>query len=110
MIARPHSILGSPMIQTLLQASHWLDAWLREHLGRPYLAILGVGLVFGIIATFGELGHEISSGASILKLGFLIAFQVALLINQLAQFHDYREERRQRREAKRAAASAADGL
>lgn len=99
------------MIRTLLVASHVIDAWLREHLGRPYLAILGVGLVLGIIATIGELSKEVSSGASIIKLLALVVFQVALLINQLAQFHDYREERRQRREAKRASANAAsDGL
>lgn len=96
------------MIRLVLLASHRLDAWLREHLGRPYLALLGVGLVFGIIATVGELDHEIRSGSSVLKLGFLAAFQVALLINQLAQFHDYRQERRQRKQAKRAAAP--DGL
>ncbi len=94
------------MIENLLQGSHALDAWLREHLGRPYLAILGIGLVLGIIATIGELGEEISSGSNVVKLLFLAAFQVALLVNQLAQFHDYREERRQRREAKRSAAAA----
>ncbi|MBS0412166.1 MAG: hypothetical protein JSR86_19755 [Proteobacteria bacterium] len=94
------------MIETVLKASSALDAWLREHLGRPYLAALGVGLVLGIIATVQQLVEDIGSD-SVLKLSLFVVFQAALLVNQLAQFHDYRQERRQRRADK--AARAADG-
>jgi len=91
------------MIETVLKASSVLDAWLREHLGRPYLAALGVGLVLGIIATVQQLAEDIGSD-SVLKLSLFVAFQAALLVNQLAQFHDYRQERKARRAAKAAMA------
>jgi len=88
------------MIATILKFSSVLDAWLREHIGRPYLGALWVGLVLGIIATFQELMKDLSRHDSVVKLSLFIAFQAALLVNQLAQFHDYREERRRRREAR----------
>lgn len=89
------------MIETVLKASSALDAWLREHLGRPYLAALGVGLVLGIIATVRDLVDDIGS-ESVLKLLLFVVFQAALLVNQLAQFHDYRRERQERKAAKAA--------
>ena len=96
------------MIETVLKASSALDAWLREHLGRPYLAALGVGLVLGIVATVRELAEDIGS-ESVLKLSLFVAFQAALLVNQLAQFHDYRRERKERRAAKAAARTGRSG-
>ncbi|MGA0600960.1 hypothetical protein ACO2Q3_09670 [Caulobacter sp. KR2-114] len=88
------------MIATILKLSSALDAWLREHIGRPYLAALGVGLVLGIVAAFQDLMKDLGRHDSVVKLSLFIAFQAALLVNQLAQFHDYREERRRQREAK----------
>jgi hypothetical protein len=72
------------MIETVGAAATWIDAWLREHVGRAYSGILGVGLVLGLIASFGELAKEFGSGASILKLAALVVFQLVLLVNQLA--------------------------
>jgi hypothetical protein len=100
--------MGGDMIETVLKASSALDAWLREHLGRPYLAALGVGLVLGIIATVRELVDDIGS-ESVLKLLLFVAFQAALLVNQLAQFHDYRRERQERKAAKAAAQAGRGG-
>ncbi len=89
------------MISTLGAAAHWLDAWLREHLGRAYAATLGVGLVIGIIASLDGLGKAIGSGVDVLRIAGMVLFQLVLLTNQLAQFHDFRQERRQRRAARR---------
>lgn len=89
------------MISTLGLWAHWLDAWPRTHFGRAYAAALGTGLVIGIIATVEELGKAISSGVDVLKLAGLVLFQGVLLVNQLAQFHDFRQEVRQRREERR---------
>jgi hypothetical protein len=86
------------MISELMRGAHWLDAWLREHLGRPYIALLGVGLTAGIIADLKDVGQVIGSSVGLLKVGALVVFQLALLVNQLAQFHDYRQERQRRRE------------
>jgi len=88
-------------IGLVARGAYWLDAWMREHLGRPYFAVLGAGLVYGIIASVFSLSHAMQSSASVVKILAMVLFQLALLINQLAQFHGYRQERRSRREARR---------
>ena len=89
------------MLERIGLLAHWLDAWLREHMGRAYAAVLGVGLVVGIVATLEGLGQALHSGVSMLRIAGLVLFQSVLLVNQLAQFHDYRQERRQLRAARR---------
>jgi hypothetical protein len=89
------------MIEFITRGAHQLDAWLHRHVGRSYTAILGAGLVFGIIASVRGLGHAMGSSTSVLRILATVVFQLALLVNQLGQFHDYRQERRQRREARR---------
>jgi hypothetical protein len=88
------------MLGFVLDGAHWLDAWLKQHLGRVYNIVLGLGLGLGISAAVNNLTKEFGQGASAWKLGALIAFQVLLLLNQLAQLRDFREERRQRRAAR----------
>jgi hypothetical protein len=87
------------MIRELTAAAHRLDHWLKVHLGRPYTAILTAGLVTSIVATARGLQHTITSTAGFVVIG-TVAFQVALLINQL---HEYREAIRIRRQARRQA-------
>ena len=89
------------MINEVIHGAHRLDAWLREKLGRPYGVLLGVGLVLGIIASVKTLIHTAETTPDVLKVVAAIAFQIALLINQLAQFHEFREERKARKAAKR---------
>ena len=97
------------MIRELTRLAHRLDAWLREHLGRPYTVILAIGLVYGIIASMKALIHEAESRFDVFKLVTAVVFQLALLINQLAQFHEYRQEReaRKARRTRRSSAAAA---
>jgi len=104
----------------MLQFSAWayaLDQWLKAHLGRPYTIILGSSLVAGIGATAGNLGRlfdqpvtpSIDSVVALLGAGLV---QVVLLVNQLAQLHEYRQVVRERRAARReqkAARKAARG-
>jgi hypothetical protein len=90
------------MLGFVLDGAHWLDAWLKEHLGRLYNLVLGAGLGLGISAAINELQKEFGQGASDWKLGGLIAFQALLLLNQLAQLRDFRQDVRQRRAARRA--------
>ncbi len=85
------------MNRSIISGAHWLDAWLRLHLGRAYTGVLGAGLVLGIIASVNGLSHTVGSRTNILKVLGIVMFQVALLINQLAQFHDYRQERLRQR-------------
>lgn len=89
------------MIGVVIRAAHAIDAWLRLHLGRAYTITLGVGLVYGIIASVRGLSHAVGSNTSILKIVGMVLFQLALLINQLGQFHEYRQERLRRRAARK---------
>ena len=87
------------MIGQLFRAAYQLDAWLHQHVGRSYAAILGWGLVLSIFGAVSNLSQTVKSGASIVKIAALVVLQLALLINQLAQLYE-------RRQARRAAKSA----
>ena len=90
------------MLTKLTRYAHWLDLWLRRRLGRPYEAILAIGLVLSIGASATVLGQAIGAGGVAMKgdvaksIGVVI-FQVALLINQLAQLDVGLARRRRRR-------------
>jgi hypothetical protein len=90
------------MLGFVLDGAHWLDAWLKEHLGRIYNVVLGLGLGLGISAAVTSLAKELGQGASVLRLAALIGFQALLLLNQLAQLRDFRQDVRARRAARRA--------
>ncbi|HTZ69904.1 MAG TPA: hypothetical protein VMB71_04560 [Acetobacteraceae bacterium] len=80
------------MLSRLALSAHEFDAWLHENAGRLYIAILSWGLVFSIIGSLGKLGNA-ASGHSGLTALLVLVFQAALLINQLAQWHELRERR-----------------
>ncbi|HWA61524.1 MAG TPA: hypothetical protein VG939_09115 [Caulobacteraceae bacterium] len=94
------------MFNSLLQIAAVLDAWLHRNFGRPYMAMLGVGLVLGLGDNLSGLSRDLASKGATSKILVVAVFQVALLINQLAQFHEYRQLRLEHR-AQRAAAKAA---
>ena len=83
---------ASDLIHNVGDAAVRLDAWLREHLGRPYNTILGIGLVLGILDSLHSLGDSVGS-LNLFKVAFTVAFQGALLVNQIGQFHEFRLER-----------------
>jgi hypothetical protein len=90
------------MLTRLTHYAHWLDLWLRRHLGRPYETILAIGLVLSIGASVNSLGHIVGGsgvGATgdVAKIVGVVIFQAALLINQLAQLDQHRARRRRRR-------------
>ena len=99
------------MLGPVLRWAEWLDSWLKAHLGRPYNAVLTVGLITSISASFAALGKAVQAPVSSPKTMALIAvtvlFQIMLLINQLAQLHRFREERREARAARKAKKAAA---
>lgn len=90
------------MLGYVLDGAHWLDAWLKEHLGRIYNLILGLGLGLGISAAITSLQKELGAGAGAWKLAGLIAFQAVLLVNQLAQLREFRNDARARRAERKA--------
>ncbi len=95
------------MLNTISTAAYELDKWLKMRVGQLYTQILGAGLVLGIIASAHNLTQAFASTTDIAGSLASGAFQVALLINQLAQLHEYRSARRERRAARRARKAAA---
>ena len=94
----------------MLGWARWLDTWLKSELGRPYETILSAGLVISITGTLKALTDALDGGKSghpvdIAKMGLTLVFEVALLVNQLAQLSERREARRQRKAAARNAKS-----
>jgi hypothetical protein len=89
------------MLGYVLDGAHWLDAWLKARLGRVYNGVLGLGLGLGISAVITDLQKELGEGVGAWKVAGLIAFQAVLLLNQLAQLWEMRQQRRARQAAKR---------
>jgi hypothetical protein len=87
------------MLKRLAKSAYELDEWLHQNVGRAYVAILGWGLVASIIGSLTVLSHALSSGRGGLTPLLTLVFQSALLVNQLAQWHELRERRRRRKEA-----------
>jgi hypothetical protein len=90
------------MLTIVTRYAHWIDLWLRRHIGRPYESILAIGLVLSIAASATTLGQSISAGGAgmkgdVAKTVGVVIFQAALLINQLAQLDEHRTRRRRRR-------------
>ncbi|HUZ14103.1 MAG TPA: hypothetical protein VMU93_14800 [Caulobacteraceae bacterium] len=92
---------GGGAIARLAEGAHRLDHWLKLRVGRPYTAILAFGLVVGVGASLRTLEQAVGSARSLAALGGVVVFQLALLVNQLAQLHEYREAARIRREERR---------
>jgi hypothetical protein len=81
------------MIGEFLKLVHRLDDWLHRRLGRPYHALLGVGLVVEIVRHVREFGG--STGGVVKTVLALILF-VVLLIHQLGELHEHAAHRDER--------------
>jgi len=81
---------------------HWaqaIDLWLKAHVGRPYTYLLVAGLITGIGATVRQVEDAVGHPGDMSKIVLTVAFDSVLVINQLAQLHEYAELRRTRRRA-----------
>ena len=81
------------MIRNLIKLAYHLDEWLQEKLGRPYNALLGVGLVLGLVHQIQDLPKDLTHSGGVSTL-LIAAMDVALLVNQAGQFHQHMERRR----------------
>jgi hypothetical protein len=81
------------IIRNLAHTAYHLDEWLQTNLGRPYNALLGVGLVLGLVHQVQDLPKDFTHGGGISTL-LIAVMDVALLINQAGQFHGHMERRR----------------
>ncbi len=89
------------MIHSIALAAHRLDAWLQARLGRPYNALLGIGLTVEIIRRMAELPPHVALGPRLVGEVALIAMNLALLIHQVGQLSHHTGRVRARREARR---------
>jgi hypothetical protein len=81
------------MIRNLIRLAYHLDEWLQEKLGRPYNALLGIGLVLGLIHQVQDLPKDLAHSGGVSTL-LIAVMDVALLVNQAGQFHQHMERRR----------------
>lgn len=89
------------MIGAIARGAYWLDTWLQEHVGRPYNALLGIGLVIEIIRGATELSERIRTTQSLAIPIFQIALGAALLIHQLGALSHRLEARGEGRQSRR---------
>jgi hypothetical protein len=89
------------MIGAIARGAYWLDTWLQEHVGRPYNALLGIGLVIEIIRGATELSVAVRSMQNLSGPIFQILLGAALLIHQLGALSHRLEARGEGRRAGR---------
>jgi hypothetical protein len=95
------------MFTRLTDRSRRLDEWLETNLGRPYNAVLTVGLMLELSQKLQTLPGTLTHAGGLAGLLFALAVQSALLIHQLGEFSHRREKRRTREAA--VAQGAGDG-
>jgi hypothetical protein len=82
------------MIESVLRWAHRLDAWLHRRFGRPYHAILGLGLLIEIGRHVHELGELRDSPTRIVRVAFQLIFYSVLLVHQLGELYAHTAARR----------------
>ena len=87
------------MLKRIALTAHELDAWLHSQHPGLYGGILRWGLVVSILGSLSTLRHAIDTDSVGVGSIVPLVFQAALLINQLAQWHELNERRRLRRGA-----------
>jgi hypothetical protein len=83
------------MIGEILVFVHKLDDWLDRRLGKPYHALLGIGLVVEIVRHLREFGDVVSTTGIVKTVLALILF-VVLLIHQLGELYEHAGHRKER--------------
>ena len=84
------------MVKEFLGAMQRLDEALKHRFGRPYSAILGVGLIIEIVRRVREIGEVAGSSASLLRIALTLLLFCLLLVHQLGELHERAEHRRAR--------------
>jgi hypothetical protein len=75
-----------------------LDAWLQAKLGRPYNAVLTVGILTEIIRRLTEAPKQLGELHHLLPIIGLTAVDLALLIHQVGELSHRIERRRKARD------------
>lgn len=89
------------MIGAIARGAYHLDVWLQEHLGRPYNALLGIGLIVEIVRGATELWGSLKTVQDLSWPVFHILLGLTLLIHQLGALSHRLEARGEGRRARR---------
>jgi hypothetical protein len=90
------------MLATIAKGALRLDQWLEANLGRPYNALLGIGLVTEIVRQSFELSAKLHSTDDVVRLAFPLLLETALLIHQVgALSHRFENRGEGRRRGRR---------
>jgi hypothetical protein len=81
------------MFKAITKGAYHLDLWLQTHLGRPYNALLGIGLIAEIIRAATELASAIKTPQQLADPIIHIVVASALLIHQLGELSEHLENR-----------------
>ena len=84
------------MLHAIAQGAHRLDLWLQDRLGRPYNALLGVGLTIEIVRRISEAPKALASVHGLIGSALVIFMEMALLIHQIGALSHHIERRRRR--------------
>ena len=77
------------MLGPFSKACRRLDEWLQERLGRPYIILLGVGLIIDIVHRVSELRDEATKPHRLIGLVLGIVLELGLLIHQVGELHHH---------------------
>jgi hypothetical protein len=73
------------LIRFITAGALWLDTWLQDRLGRPYRAILSIGLIIEIVHRLSEIPERLKQTESLIGVALIIVMNLALLLNQLGE-------------------------
>jgi hypothetical protein len=96
-IARLFTQEGS-MLFAVTNYAHRLDLWFGKTLGRPYHALLGIGIMIEIVQHCRELAEKSFGELGIVKIVLAIVLFVALLVHQAGELSEHAERQKQRDE------------
>ena len=85
------------MLLAITRAARQVDLWLGKTLGRPYHALLAIGIVIEIFQHCREIAEKTFAEIGILKAILAIALFLALLVHQCGELSEHAERQRERR-------------
>jgi hypothetical protein len=83
------------MLSAVTDAARRLELWLGRKFGRPYHALLGIGIAIEIVQHCRELPEKLGSG-EIVKTVLAIILFLALLVHQAGELSEHAKARRER--------------
>ncbi|HUB95359.1 MAG TPA: hypothetical protein VL993_05550 [Stellaceae bacterium] len=78
------------MLVEIARAAHRLDEYMSARLGRPYHALLGIGLVAEIVQRIRDF-DKVTDHATILRIALALVIYCLLLLHQVGELGERRQ-------------------